>query len=325
MPDLPVLLMYPPSDSHRQALLKAAPQAALHVATSEPHAARLAAQAEVILGNRYFLQSLPYAQRLRWMQSNSMGMDRILRGADHAGLSQRLRSITLTCARGIYDDEMADHALALLLAVARGLHWSRDAQHERRWPRWSLPHLHGRQALILGWGGIGQAIATRLRPFSVTVHAARRTHSGPPSLNADGVWLHGPRTWRDALPRTTLLLICLPLTDATHHLVGSDELAAMPSDAIVVNVGRGPTLDQTALLAAIRAERLYGAGLDVLETEPPPDNDPIWQAERVLVSPHVARSLEQPPYRWEPLFVENLRRYAHGEPLLNVVDQEAGY
>jgi phosphoglycerate dehydrogenase-like enzyme len=316
---LDVLLMNPPSAEHLAALQAAAPGARFSVARSEPEATRLIARTEVVLGNRYFLQALPYARRLRWMQSNSVGVDLILRGA-----GERLRNAILTNARGVYDDEVADHALALILGLVRGLHLARDAQRERRWDRWSLGTLAGRQALVLGWGGVGQAIARRLGAFGVEVQGARRTHQGPPT-QAGGCLVHGPETWRQVLPGTSILVAALPLTPETHHLVGRAEIAALPTGAVVVNVGRGGTLDDGALLAALGEGRLIGAGLDVMADEPLSPDHPAWDEPRLLLTPHVARSLEQPPYRWESLFVENLRRYAAGEPLLHVVDQEAGY
>jgi phosphoglycerate dehydrogenase-like enzyme len=220
---------------------------------------------------------------------------------------------------------VADHALALILGLARGLHLARDAQGERRWDRWSLPLLAGRAALVLGWGGVGQGIARRLRAFGVQVQGARRTHSGPPAPDASHCLVHGPSTWRDVLPQTDILVVALPLTPATRVIVGPAEITALPSRATVVNVGRGGTVDDGALLAALREGRLHGAGLDVLADEPLPPDHAAWTEPRLLLTPHVARSLERAPYRWEPLFVENLGRYAAGEPLLNVVDQEAGY
>jgi phosphoglycerate dehydrogenase-like enzyme len=290
------------------------------VAGDEQAAARLIADADAVLGNRYLLQSLPHARTLRWVQSGSVGVDRIL-----AGAGERLRGVILTCARGVYDDEVAEHALALLLGLARGLHLARDAQREHRWGRWSLPALAGRRALVLGWGGVGRGIARRLAGLDVTVAGVRRTHSGPPARDATGFLVHGPATWRDALPRTDALVVALPLTPATRKIVGPAEIAALPPRALLVNVGRGGTVDDDSLLAALRAGKLVGAGLDVLAGEPLPPHHPAWDEPRLLITPHVARSLEGTVRRWETLFVENVRRYAAGEPLLNVVDQEAGY
>ena len=314
-----ILLMYQPSASHLAALHAAAPAAEMCIARNEEHAAHLIRDVEVVLGNRYFLQSLPYAQRLRWMQSNSMGVDRILEA------TAALRDVVLTNARGVYDDELAEHALALTLALARQLPQARDAQQGRRWERRSLRTVGGMQALILGWGGIGQGIARRLLALGTQVHAVRRNHSGAPTTAALGVTIHGPETWHGVLGTTDILLLALPLTPETHNLVGTVELAALRQDAIVVNVGRGGTLDELALLDALRHDHLGGAALDVLAHEPLPADHPLWREPKVLITPHVGRSVERPPFRWEPLFVENVRRYVRGEPLLNVVDQRRGY
>src|SRR5205807_41159 len=157
-----------PSAEHEQALRRAAPGARLEAAGDERNADDLIRAADAVLGNRFFLQSLPHARRLRWMQSNSAGVDVIL----NAG--PELDGVVLTCARGVYDDEVADHAAALVLGLARGLHPARDDQLAHRWDRRSLETLRGRRALVLGWGGIGRGIARRLSGFGMHVDGVRR-------------------------------------------------------------------------------------------------------------------------------------------------------
>lgn len=313
------LLLYEPSAPHRRALAEAAPEAEVVVARDAEHARRQIADADAVLGNRHLVESLPAARRLAWVQTGSTGVDVILAADPPLG------DAVLTCARGVYDDEIADHATALVLGLARGLHRARDDQRERRWPRYALTSLAGRRALILGWGGVGRAIARRLAACGMTIEAVRRRHAGAPADDGDGVLVHGPDRWRDALPRADVLVGALPLTDATRGIVGAAELDALPRGALVVNVGRGGTLDDGAVLAALRSGHLGGAGLDVLTEEPPPADHPAWSEPRLLLTPHVARSLEDAPRRWEPLFAENLRRFAAGEPLLGVVDRAAGY
>ncbi len=313
-----VLLMYRPGAEHEEGLRRAAPTARLESAVDESTAAELIREADAVLGNRFFLQSLPHARRLRWMQSNSAGVDLILRAGPE------LDGIVLTCARGVYDDEVADHAAALVLGLARRLHHARDAQRERRWERLRLETLRGRRALILGWGGIGRGIAQRLRAFGLEVEGVRR-RIVEAQREPEGFLVHPPDTWRERLPETDILMLALPLTHETLGLVGSQELAALPRGALVVNVGRAPTIDEEALLQALHAGRLGGAALDVLQDEPPPADHAAWAEPNLLLTPHVARSPEEPPFRWEPLFEENLRRFAADEPLLNVVDVRAGY
>jgi phosphoglycerate dehydrogenase-like enzyme len=251
------------------------------------------------------------------MQSNSMGVDRIL------DASVDLGNIVLTCSRGVYADETAEHAVALVLALLRGLHDARDQQQARRWTRRRLRTLHGARVLVLGWGSIGQGIGRRLTALGAAVEAVRRRQDEP--RRGDGVTSWGPHGWRGRLSSCDVLVLALPLTSHTRHLVDASVLAALPPGAFVVNVGRGGTLDERALVTALESHRLAGAALDVLEQEPPAATDALWSIPGLLITPHVARSCEESPYRWEPLFVENLRRFANDEPLLNVVDRTAGY
>jgi phosphoglycerate dehydrogenase-like enzyme len=315
-----ILLMYPPSEQHAAELHNAAPAVRFVVAHDEDSAAALIVDADAVLGNRYFLQSLPFARRLRWMQSNSMGVDLIVNGG-----GALLDHVILTSAKGVYRDEVADHALALLLGVSRGLWAAHEAYQRREWGRWSLPTLDGCSALVIGWGASGQAIGRRLLGFGVRVQGVRRTHTGQPAPDDTGCIVHGVSTWRTELPDTDILVLAAPFTPETHALIGTDELAALPPHAILINIARGQLVDETALFAALHAGRLFGAGLDTLAEEPPSPDHPVWTTPRLLLTPHVARSLEQGTRRWESLFVENVRRFAAGEPLLNVVDKGLGY
>ena len=313
--------MYEPSADHAAALRRAAPgETTFHVAAGRADALARMAEADAVLGNRWLVQSLPAARpRLRWVQSNSVGVDRILQAREHLG------NAVLTCARGVYDDETAEHAVALLLALVRGIPGARDAQRSKRWERAALASVKGMRVLVLGWAGVGRGIGQRARALGALVAGVRRRHHGAPTLDADGFLVWGPATWRTALPATDALVLALPLTGETRGLVGAAELASLPRGALVVNVGRGETLDTQALLAQLHEGRLAGAGLDVIDPEPLPEAHPAWAEPRLLLTPHVGRSPEVPPFRWEPLFVENLRRFGAGEPLLNVVDLDAGY
>ncbi len=314
------LLMYEPTDAHFRLLREAAPTARFHVAADMASAIKYIEDAQVVMGNRFFLQSLPRARKLAWMQSNSTGVDLILEGAGNL-----LDNVTLTCARGVYDDEVSDHALAMILGLVRGIHWARDYQKEARWDRRPLQCLAGQQALVLGWGGIGKGIARRLSAFGVKVEGVRRTHTGESVQDVAGFPVWGPDRWREALPETNLLILALPKNQATIDLVSWDELAALPKGAHVVNIARGGILNEDALRHALHEQHLAGAALDVFSTEPLPKDHWIWGEESVLLTPHWARSIESPPFRWQPLFEENLRRFARGEPLANRVDKIEGY
>src|SRR5262245_44116924 len=201
-----VLLGYEPDAPHLLRLRAVASRAEIVVARCEAEAQREIVDADAYLGNRWFLQALPAARRLAWMQSGSSGMDLVLRGGE------QLRAVTVTSARGIYDDEIADHALALLLALRRQLHVARDNQREGRWSRTPLPHLRDTRAMILGFGGVGRAIGTRLTAFGVEVLGVRRRPDGEPGVL-------GPDEWRGRLGDVDHLLVALPETPMTRAVV----------------------------------------------------------------------------------------------------------
>lgn len=311
--------MYPPDRAHAQDLETASPHSEWFVAKDLSDAAEKIVSADAVLGNRHFMQSLPKAERLRWMQSNSMGVDLIV------GACATRPDLCITSVRGVYDDEVADHAVALLCALVRGLPEFLHAQGRQAWTRRSLRRLSQIRTMILGWGGVGQSIGRRLRAFGCPITAVRRTHSGPPAWVEDHLVICGPSHWRDRLRDSDALILALPKTDGTTHLVSSTELALMPHGSFVVNVGRGGTLDEKALQEALHSEHIQSAGLDVCEAEPLPPAHWMWSHPRIVLTPHVGRSVETPPFRWEKLFVENVRRFHRGEPLLNIVDRTRGY
>lgn len=315
-----VMLMYQPSEEHFKALQKAAPDTSFLIATDEVSAARQIMNADIVMGNRYFLQSLPYAKKLVWMQSNSSGVDVVLEGGGPA-----IENVIITSCRGVYDDEVADHALAMILSLFRGIHFARDLQNQKAWERRSLQTLRDKRALILGWGGVGKGIARRLGAFGVEVEGVRRTHSGAPSKDDTEFLVWGIDRWHEALPNQDILILALPKTSETEGLVSYQEMAALRYGAYVVNISRGRILDNEALRELLCNGRLGGCALDVLKDEPPPENHWVWSEKRVIITPHWGRSAESPPFRWESLFEENLRRFVMDEPLLNVVDKDKGY
>lgn len=299
-----ILLMYCPSSSHLAALRQAAPQAQIKIVTDEKTAKQKIQRADAVLGNRYFIQSLPFAENLRWMQSNSAGLDLIL-SSPFAH-----KPFQLTSVRGVYDEEVAEHTLALLCALARKIPYFRDAQKKQIWNPVSLLPIGGSRCLILGCGSIGQTIGRKLRSLGAFV---------------EGVGRRSDPSWQNSLRKTDFLISALPLTPFTRQFVSRTILEKLPPHAFFINVGRGKTVDEEALLERIGLSALAGAALDVLAEEPLPESHPFWQEENILITPHVARSPEMTPYRWEALFVENLRRFSEEEPLLNLVNKEIGY
>ncbi len=313
-----ILLMYKPSKKHLKKLKSINLQAQFSVAENMEQAEKFIQDAEIVFGNRFFYQVLPKAQKLRWMQSNSIGMDMILKYAD----CNKLKSIILTSSKSAYKDEIADHALALLLGITRNLTAFVKAKDKQVWQRLSLDCLKDRRVLFLGWGNIAQEIAGRLKGFKVHMYAIRKTAK---YLVQKEVKIFGNKCLFRFLPNTDILINTLPLTDETAGFVNKDVFKKLKSGALFINVGRGGTVDEQALQKSLENKKIKAVGLDVLSEEPPAKNHWIWKFDNVLFTPHVARSIEKDCFQFEKIFEENFRRYCQKKKLLNVVDLKQGY
>ena len=308
---------YRAPDAHFDALRRIAPEYRVVRVDSVADAQREVVDARVFLGNPFFLQALPFARDLRWMQSNSAGADLIL-----ADPFAREHPFVLTLARGVYDDEMGDHALSLLYALLRDLAGSLRAAAERRWQRRHLPHLAGRRAFVFGWGGVGQAIARRLLAARAEVVVVRRapTSDRESAFELPVIDLEAGLA---RLPEAEVVMLALPLNRETRGVFDRSAFAAMRDGAILVNVARGALIDEAALAEHI--DRLGGVGLDVFAEEPLPATHFLWSHERAIVTPHVARSPDAGAPPWLPLFEANLARFIGGQALLHTADKELGY
>jgi phosphoglycerate dehydrogenase-like enzyme len=247
--------------------------------------------------------------RLQLVQALSAGVDNLV-GALPEGLP-------LANAAGVHDASTSELAVGLVLASLRGIDAAVKDAEQGRWRPVHRRALADSRVLLLGTGGIGGAIAARLRPFEVDLvrvaSHARTDDLGP---------VHGVGELPDLLPTCDVVVLALPLTDATRGIVDADFLAAMPGQSLLVNVGRGPLVDTGALLAELRKERLHAA-LDVVDPEPLPQRHPLWGAPNLLLTPHVGGAVEGFPARAYALVRDQLARWAGGEPLINIV--ENGY
>ncbi len=217
--------------------------------------------------------------------------------------------VTLCNAAGVHDASTAELAMALILASLRGIPGFVRDQDRAQWRHARRESLADRTVLILGHGGIGAAVERRLAGFEVEIiRVARRARDG----------VHAISELPDVLPRADIVVVCVPLTDDTRGLVDADFLARMPDRALLVNVARGAVVDTGALLAELNSGRLRAA-LDVTDPEPPPPDHPLWKAPGLLLSPHVGGNSTAFEPRAKRLIIEQLTRYAAGEPLANVV------
>jgi len=264
---------------------------------------------------------LSRARNLRWLQQWGAGADWLLRYPEAVDLD-----FVLTNASGVHTIPISEHILAFLLTFARGFHRAVHAQSRRQWlhdsEQLGLFELAGKTMLLIGLGAIGARTAQVAAALGLRVLAVRRN----PSLSVPGVEaIFAPDRLLELLPKADLVVLTVPLTHETRGMIGERELQAMKPTAYLVNIGRGGTIQEAALIQALRKGWIAGAGLDVFETEPLPENSPLWEMENVLITAHYAGATPHYHERALAIFLDNLRRYRAGEPLRNVVDKKLGY
>jgi D-3-phosphoglycerate dehydrogenase len=247
---------------------------------------------------------------VRWVQLPAAGVER--------WLGEMTDGPVYTSATGAFALPVAEHALALMLAGARYIHASARATEWIETPARSVEEA---TVAIVGAGGIGRALIELLTPLHMRVLAVNRR--GRPVDGAD-VTVSVDRL-DDVLPEADYVVLAAPSTAGTRHLIDAGRLERMRRDAWLINVGRGSLVDTDALVAALEAGQLGGAALDVTDPEPLPAGHPLWHHEQVLITPHVATTKGADRRHYSRRIRDNVDRFAAGEPLLGVVDRDAGY
>lgn len=280
-------------------------------------------RARVLIAGGLPKGALADARQLLWIHSPSTAVNHLLTPELIAS------AVQVTNGREIHGLPVAEHTLAMMLAVARGLPEAVRAQMDRRWAQqaiWDGPlrpaELRGATAVLVGLGAIGQSLARLLKAVGMTVLGVRSR----PELGAGAAdEVHGPDQLDALLPRADYLILALPVTPDSRALLDARRLALLPSRACVVNVGRGALLDEAALCRALIAGRLRAAALDVFVHEPLAADSPLWTMPQVLVVPHLGSATAHTWERQVDLIAVNLRRLASGEPLLAAVNKQRGY
>jgi D-3-phosphoglycerate dehydrogenase len=253
---------------------------------------------------------LRQGQQLRWVQLSSAGIE-----AYRDYLDDR---VVWTCTKHVSGEPVAEHALALGLAGLRGVTMY---GRRRAWSHTSGRTLYDGNVVILGGGGIAEALVRLLEPFRADVTVIRRR---PEPMT--GVARVLPlEQLHHALPAADLVVIALALTDQTKGVIGDSELRLMAPHAWLVNVGRGPHVVTADLIRALREGWIGGAALDVTDPEPLPRDHPLWSFDRCVITPHTANTLEMHGPQLAGLITENVRRFATGAPLLSQIDIALGY
>jgi phosphoglycerate dehydrogenase-like enzyme len=317
-----LLVLADPSLPHLRLLERLAPGISITIGISEEVLGPAAERAQVFLigsSKRDLLtRLLARARKLQWVHTLSAGVEHLL-------VHELVQSpIPLTNSKGVYSGALGEFALAAILFFAKDLRRLLRQQAAARWEPFEPAAIQGQTLGILGYGDIGRAVAERAKGFGMRILACRRRPErsmGDPLV--DQVLPLEQR--RELAAASDYLLLSMPHTPGTQRLVGEAELQVMKPRAVLINVGRGSTVDEPALVRALAEKRLRGAALDVFETEPLPSGHPFWRLENVLLSPHCADNIPTWGDDALALFLRNLDRFERGEPLLNVIDKAAGY
>ncbi len=326
MPKPNLLVVCPPDHYVLRNLAPIREAANISVDNDRARLAQHAPEAEIILYSGFagntppFHEIWPLARKVKWIHSLSAGVEKLL-------FPELIESpVTLTNARGVFKRSLAEFVIAGMLYFYKHIRRLVESQRAHHWDNFMVDWLRGKIMGVVGYGEIGRECAMLAKALGVSIYATRRK----PELSANDPILDRifPSTeLHEMLREVDVVLAAAPLTSETHHMLSHAEFRAMKPSALVMNVGRGPVIDEAALIRALQEKRVAGAALDVFEAEPLPPEHPFWDMDNVLISPHCTDRTHDPD--WLDLsaqcFVENFWRYVNGQELMNVVDKKAGY
>jgi phosphoglycerate dehydrogenase-like enzyme len=287
---------------------------------------RHAPEAEVILYSGLtgrtvdFPEIWRHAKKVKWVHCLSAGVEKLL-------FPELVASpVPITNAKGVFKRSLAEFAVLGILYFYKRVRRLVENQRAHRWDDFKVEWLLGKVMGVVGYGEIGQECARFAKALGMRIYALRRKpelSKSDPAIDR----VFGPDQLHEMLGESDVVLAAAPLTPETRHMVSDAEFQAMKPSALLINVGRGPVIDEAALISALQEQRIAGAALDVFEEEPLMATSPLWDMENVLISPHCTDRTENPDWLdlTAQVFVENFRRYVNGEPLMNVVDKKAGY
>jgi phosphoglycerate dehydrogenase-like enzyme len=320
-----LLVIAPPDHYALRYLAPLRDSSEMAVSSDPAELATLAPAAEVILLGLAdkaldFADIWRRAKSVRWVHSLSAGVEQLL-------FPELVEStVPLTNARGVFKRSLAEFAVLGMLFHFKQVRRLIENQRRHAWSDLYVKLMNERVMGVVGYGEIGRECALQAKGMGMKIHAVRRN----PERSANDPLvdqIFRPDQLLEMLAKIDVLVCAAPLTPHTHHMISHQQFEVMKPSAIVINVGRGPVIDEAALIRALQYGRIAGASLDVFEAEPLPHGSPLWDMENVLISPHCADRTEDPD--WLELsvraFIENFHRYQKGEPLQNIVDKSAGY
>lgn len=277
----------------------------------------------VLIGWSITPEQFRSARNLKWIHSPAAAVHQLM-------FPELIKSdVIVTNSGDVHGPVVAEHAIAVLLALAKRLPQAMRYQQRKEWAQEKLwqeqprpREISGEAVLVIGMGSIGREFAARARALGMKVLAVRENPEKGPS-GADAVY--GPAQLDAVLPQASYILLCTPVTPATTGLINRARLGLMKPEACLINVGRGPLVEEAALLEALQNGRIAGAALDVFNQEPLPPDSPFWELDNVLITPHTAAVTDRLWERHYQLIRENLNRFLQAKPLLNLIDKRRGY
>lgn len=276
--------------------------------------------AEIIAGwnNRLRESVISADSKVRWIQTWSAGVNNL----PLTELQQK--EVAVTSANGVHAYPISETIFGLMLALTRKIDTYVKNQKQKKWHHANMKHeIHGKTIGIIGVGAIGSETAKIAKAFGMTVLGIR--HSGRAAEYVDE--MSTPDQLNEVLRRCDYVVVTLPLTEETKHMFKAEQFEQMKDSAFFINIGRGPIVDEADLISALKTGQIAGAGLDVFEVEPLPENSPLWNIEQVIITPHTSGSTEFYDQRLlQDIFIPNLKKYIEGEqPMINLLDYSKGY
>jgi phosphoglycerate dehydrogenase-like enzyme len=318
-----ILVLANPTEPQLAMLEELPPETTIAAGNSAEAFAGTASDADVIFNwsgsGRLLREVFGMCPRVRWVHSRAAGLDNQL-------FPELVASpAVMTNGSGVFSPPLGEFALAAILYFAKDLRRMIRGQQAGHWDQFDVTEIAGQTAGIVGYGDIGRAVAARLRPMGMEVLAMKR--HVPPAAGEDPLVsrIYGPDERLEMIARCDYVVVSAPLTPETRGMIGAAEFAAMKPNAVTINIGRGPVIDEAAMVAALSAGKIKGAALDVFDHEPLPDGHPFYRLENVLLSPHCSDHTPDWLERAMRFFLEQFERFRKGEALRSVVQKELGY
>lgn len=313
-----ILVLLPVNERQKKLIESAAPSADYIYKTQKKVDKKTVQEAEIIIGNPP-IEMVIDSPNLKWLQLNSAGSDAYIK----EGVLKN--GVLLTNATGAYGLAISEHIIGVLLEIYKKLHIYRNNQKLHLWKdEGEVKSIYNSKILIVGLGNIGEEFAKRVKAFGAYTIGVKRTNSEKPDF-IDELYLMDKID--ELLPKVDVVMLSLPSTKETYKMFSRDKLKLMKRGAVLLNVGRGNVLDTDALCDLVENEHLFGAGLDVVNPEPLPEDHRIWDIDNIIITPHISGGYHIPETleRIVQISADNLKSFTQGEQLKNIVDFYTGY